>query len=105
MRIIVKRSIINILGRLWMPMCKAGQELTVTQYDLDCMRNDDGTIDREAVSDWIDSHAGDFSSIIDFSASLEDGENSIEIPWQSEENEIEWGDCMFPAEDFEEEVA
>ena len=41
----------------------------------------DGKITRESVQCWLDCHAGDFSEIIDFSASLEIGDETVEIPW------------------------
>ena len=44
-------------------------------------------------------NAGDFASIIDFSASIEDGENTVDIPWASEEGEIAYSDATW---DYEE---
>lgn len=90
MRYVVRKSVIHVLGTIWMPSVTAGQELTLTDYDLNNARDDDGKLTRESVARWLDMHAGDFAGITDFWASLEDGENTVEIPWKSEDSEPEF---------------
>ena len=43
---------------------------------------------RDAILDWLDTNAGDFQSVTDFAASIED----VEIPWAEPENEDLWYD-------------
>ena len=86
---------IDILGRLWLPMCKAGQTIKLDRYDIENIKQEDGNITRDSVQNWLDCNAGDFSSIIDFHVDIGD----IDIPWNSEENEMEFLDLMFPSED------
>jgi hypothetical protein len=66
---------------------------TVDSHDVENMRDDSGAITRESVSLWLDSHAGDFASVDDFSASVEDGDSTIDIPWSSEESAMTFSDC------------
>ena len=51
-------------------------------------------IDRGTVEYWLSTNAGDFQSIIDFSASLEVGDETINIPWADEDNELYFDDCQ-----------
>lgn len=62
-------------------------------------RDDDGRITRESLERWLDCHAGDFSEIIDFYASIEDGDLSIDLPWSSEESEITFNGAMYSEDD------
>jgi hypothetical protein len=39
-------------------------------------------------------NTGDFQQIIDFSASLEDGERSINLPWATEDGELQYLDTL-----------
>lgn len=97
-RYTVRVSYIDVLGTLWMPHAEASMRIRVDSYARENMRDDDGHITRESVEDWLTSHAGDFSSVIDFTASIEDGEETIEIPWSSEENECRYLDTL-PSEE------
>lgn len=97
MRYIVRKSIVNVLGKIWMPQVVCGQQIVLRQdYDVDHTRDDDGCITRESVARWLDIHAGGFRYIIDFEASIEDGDTTVEIPWQDEEHGLQFGDCMNP---------
>jgi hypothetical protein len=91
----VKKSFIHVLGYIWMPSVQCSQRIDLRQYDIDNMRNDEGTITRDDVENWLGSNAGDFSSITDFYASIEDGNTSIEIAWNDEENEFTFNDNMY----------
>lgn len=91
----VKKSFIHVLGYIWMPNIQCSQVINLCQYDIDNMRNEEGTITRDDVEDWLGSHAGDFQSITDFYASIEDNDTSIEIAWNNEENEFSFNDNMY----------
>lgn len=95
MKYVIKVSYIEILGYIWMPRILCGQKLNITDYDIRNMKNDEGKITREEVEDWLTKNAGDFSEIVDFSASIEDGEESINIEWLDEENYLQYTDCMY----------
>ncbi len=99
MKYTVRKSVVDVLGVIWMPMISAAIELELSAYDVGNARDDDGNITRESVGLWLDSHAGDFSGITDFYASIEDGDSTVEIPWESEDNEVAFSDLMYPYED------
>ena len=82
---------VEVVGKIWMPMTTAAYIYDLSDYDLENI----GEFTRENVDDWLGTHAGDFSSIQDFHAVCGD----VEIPWQSEENEMTFCDCMYPSED------
>lgn len=102
MRYTVRVSRVEILGRIWQPGFVCGQSLDLSDYDVENARDEDGEITRDSLALWIDRHTGDFSEIIDFSASIEDGDETIEIPWQDEDNEGSYSDAMYPNYDEEE---
>lgn len=93
-------SEIYVLGTLWMPSLPGATTYTLTHSDVQNAKDEDGKLTRESVGLWLDSHAGDFSGVTDFSASLEDDGETIEIPWSSEDNELDWQDMMH-GEDWE----
>ena len=95
MRYTVRKSIVRVVGKIWMPNATCAMDYTLTEYDLENARDDDGKLTRESVEHWVMLHTGDFQSITDWSASLEDGNDTIELPWQSEENELAYADCMY----------
>jgi len=99
MRYIVRRSVVDVYGKLWMPMTPAAQRTELSSYDIDNIRDEDGNITRESVEDWLMGNSGDFSTVVDFSASIEDGDMTIDIPWATEEGEYGYSDCMYAAED------
>jgi hypothetical protein len=93
MKYTVRKSIIQLVGKIWMPGIVCGQEKTLTAHDVENCRGDDGKITRESVEQWLTSHSGDLSSVIDFMASIADGEETIDIPWKTEEGEIQYIDA------------
>jgi hypothetical protein len=101
MRYTVRKSIVEVIGKIWMPAVTCAQVYTLSAYDLGNARDDDGQLTRESVEDWLSTHAGDFQSIEDFHASLEDGAETIEMPWASEDGEMTFCDCMYPSEEVE----
>lgn len=94
MKYTVRKSIVRVVGRIWMPAVIASNVITMSAYDIDNARDEDGKITRESVEDWLGSHAGDFQSIIDFEASIEDGDLTIDIPFASEDGEMAYIDTL-----------
>lgn len=94
MRYTVRKSVVDVVGRIWMPGIVCAQRIELSAYDLDNARDDAGKLTRDSVLDWLGSHAGDFASIIDFQASLEDGDTTVDIPFATEEGETAWLDCQ-----------
>ena len=82
---------VSVLGKIWMPAVTAAMEYKLDDYAL---RNI-GKFTRDNVEQWLAMHAGDFQSIIDFTAQCGD----TMIPWKDEESEYKYVDCMFPDED------
>ena len=71
----------------------------VNSYDIEYLRDDGGAITRDSVEDWLTTHSGDFQQILDFTASIEDGDTTVDIEWADEEAELTYLDCMYPSED------
>lgn len=42
MRYMVRKSIVEILGTIWMPMVECGQRQELRSYDVENLRDDDG---------------------------------------------------------------
>ena len=99
MRYTVRKSQVQVIGRIWMPSTTAAQTYDLTGYDVDNARGDDGAITRDSVSRWLDTHAGDFASVTDFTASIEDGDTTVDIPWADEESELTFNDCTYGEDD------
>ena len=94
MKYTVRKSVIDVVGKIWMPAITASQRIVLNAHDLEHLRDDDGKITRESVERWFSTHPGDFQSIQDFSASIEDGDNTIDIPWASEDGEMAYLDTV-----------
>jgi hypothetical protein len=86
MRYMVERNFVRVVGKIWLPPVTAAMEYPLRKYDLETI----GEFTRENVERWLCTHAGDFSSIIDFYATSGD----IEIPWGTEDGELIWEDCV-----------
>ena len=89
MRYVVRKSLVWVVGKIWWPyglLCT--QELTLSSYDVSNATDDMGHVTRESLDRWLARNAGDFSEIVDFSASLEVGDETVEIPWATEEGEL-----------------
>lgn len=99
MKYLVSTSYVQVVGRIWMPSTTAAMSYTLNGYDVENARDDEGQITRESVECWLGAHAGDFSSVDDFFASIEDGEQTIEIPWSDEESELTYNDCVYGSDD------
>jgi hypothetical protein len=109
MKYTVRMSYLDVLGKMWMPHVDASLHMTLSSYDVDNIidYSDDlnGSskigITREGVMGWLNTHAGDFSEITDFSGSIEHpatGE-TIDFEWSSEDNEAAYYDTL-PQEDY-----
>ena len=98
MKYTVRKSVIYVVGKIWMPAITCSQQITVNAYDVGHLRDGSGKITRESVEQWLDKHTGDFRSVQDFSASIEDGDITIDIPWASEDGEMAYLDTL-PSED------
>jgi hypothetical protein len=104
MRYTVRKSIVRIVGTIWMPHVTCAQVRDLSDYDVGNIRDiaefmgEEG-ITRKAVEYWLGGNAGDFSHVIDFEASIEDGDKTIDIPWASEDGEFAYIDAMSGSED------
>jgi hypothetical protein len=101
-RYIVRKSYIDVIGGIWWPMgatCAMHKDLS--NYDVENIRAyGEGVIDRDSVEHWLMLNSGDFSSVQDFRASIEDGDQTIDLDWaEGEESDCTFSDCMWPAED------
>ena len=91
MRYVVRKSVVDILGFLWMSTCVVSMRKELSDYDVENTRDKDGKITRESLDDWLSKNSGDFSEVIDFRASIEDGDESLEFDWGKEPSaEMYW---------------
>ncbi len=88
MKYLVRKSYVDIIGTIWLPAVTCAQRINVDSYDIENMRDDDGAITRDSVEQWLTSHSGDFQCVDDFSASIADGAQTIDIDWWEEESEF-----------------
>lgn len=100
MKYLVKKSFVDVIGYIWMPhnqICSYRYDLSI--YDIEIIKYKHGEITRATIEDWLSSHAGDFSSIEDFKASIEDGDETLDFGWaKGEESEMKYQDT-FPDEE------
>lgn len=94
MKFTIEQNWIDVLGMIWMPNCKATQQIMISRHDIENMTDDYGQVTRDSVGNWLSTHAGNFSRIIDFHAVV----NDDEIPWGSKDNEIDFDMISFPDE-------
>lgn len=91
----VRRDFVQVIGKIWQP----GLSTFAREYKLDsyALRNmsESETPTRGEVERWLGTHAGDFSAIEDFRASI----GTYEIPWANEDSELTFNDCMWPSDD------
>ena len=99
MRYTVTKNIIQVIGKIWMPAITCAEELTLSDYDMGNLAEEDGTITRELVESWLTTHSGDFQSVEDFRADFDWHNKHFESDWQSEDSEYTFNDCMYPHED------
>jgi hypothetical protein len=100
MRCTVRKSLVRVVGHIWMPNAVCSMVYTLRQYDIDNIKvqaeYDTGspTIDRDAVEQWLATNSGDFRDILDFDASIEDGDQTIDIPFATEDGELAYYDTL-----------
>jgi len=98
MKYLVRKSIVKVVGKIWMPNVTRAQVIEMCDYDLQNATDENGNITRESLGDWLDCNAGDFASILDFSASLEVGGDTVDIGWATEEGECAYFDARTPVD-------
>lgn len=96
MKYTVSRSVIQVIGTIWMPAATCAMDIELTGHDVS---NIEEPITRETVEDWLNCHSGDFQSIEDFRADLEIEGETVVFDWKSDDSEITYNDCMFGSED------
>jgi len=100
MRYTTVTSVIQVIGKIWMPPIMAAMEYTVRPDDL---KDEDGKITRDSIDRWVCLHTGDFQSITDWRADISTDDNGepldIVIDWRTEDSKITWYDCMYGSED------
>lgn len=95
MKYTVRKSIIHIVGGIWWPMgAICSMTKTLSSYDVENCRDEDGQITRESVARWVRLNSGDFSSVKDFWASIEDGDKTVEFDWATEDGEMAYYDSI-----------
>ena len=99
MRYTVTKSIIQVVGKIWMPAITCAMEYELDSYKLGNLLaevEEGESLTREHVERWLAVNSGDFQSVEDFRADLElpDG-SSFTSNWEKEENEMVYVDCMF----------
>lgn len=96
MRYTVRVSYIDVLGHIWMPNVVASMRYTVRPDDL---RDLEGHITSESINDYLTAHTGDFRDLIDWAASIEDGDETLDFDWSSEDNACAYLDTLSCGED------
>jgi hypothetical protein len=93
----VHKSIIQVLGRIWLPPVVCAMDIELGEYEIGNMI----TLDREGVLNYLYTHCGDFQEIIDFRADLYNhyDKANVVIEWESPESEYTYNDCMYPSEE------
>lgn len=88
-------SEVDVVGRIWQPGCGlCAYTYPLSGYDVENIRAyGDGEITRDAVQRWLDTHAGDFSEIVDFRATIGDGD--FDCDFEDEDNEMAYNTAMF----------
>lgn len=91
----VRENYVDVVGYGWYNQLIA-MTIKLRQYDIANMRGrvSDDAITRDDVEDWLGCNAGDFQSIMDFRALIDN--EGIEIPWNTEDGEIEFSDLVYP---------
>lgn len=86
---------VDVLGRIWWP---AGG-LCAMSYEprADDLRDESGAVTRDSIQRWIDTNTGDFSEVVDWRATVGDGD--FDSDFTDEDNEMTFNDCMFPNEE------
>jgi len=93
---VVHKNYVNIIGRIWMPPVIGALDKHLSPSDIKSMVNEDGTITKEDVKDWVNKNSGDFQTVLDFEALIDDApQGPLEIDWAKDESGAIWDNCMF----------
>lgn len=97
---------IQVVGYIWVPdnvLC--AQIVPIKAQDLDSIsaigNGKLSGITREDIQIWLDSHAGDFSTVVDFRADF--GTLNKTFDWEDKENEYKFQDSFYPPDEYEPE--
>jgi hypothetical protein len=96
MRYMVEKNVVRMIGPIWMPASIAAMQKDLTSRDIEDILgytehlHGERKLTREAIAHWLSLNSGDFQGVDDFYASIGDQE----FPWEKEESEIEYNDCM-----------
>lgn len=87
---------VQVIGCIWWPMgLLCAQDRTLSGYDLENI----GEWTRDNVEQWVCTHFGDFSKLVDFRADFSRDDVDWISEWaQGEESEIAYMDAMYPCE-------
>lgn len=98
MRYTVTRQRISLIGHIWMPQgIVCAQQIDLTAHDLENLGNPES---REDVENWLTTHSGDFSEVLDFQADFHIGDKHVLHDWaKGEDSAIQFSDAMYPAEE------
>lgn len=62
---------VEVIGYIWWPNdVPCAYSYSLSAYDIENMRGEDGKIARREIQSWVDRNAGDFSEVADFRASI-----------------------------------
>ena len=90
------KNYIQMVGTIWMPYTTAAMDKPLDTFNIQSIESisrelfDSESITREAIEYWLSLNSGDFRGIDDFYASI----NGEEFPWENEESELTYFDCM-----------
>ena len=103
MKILRRISYVDVIGHIWMPNRTAAMRYTLDAYAINNIKaeDDNGKVTRDAVEQWLTMNSGDFREVTDFSASIEDGPDTINIDWADDESEFTYSDCMYPDDRYD----
>ena len=83
---------IQVVGHIWQPGTVRGEQYDLKPHQVQAIKALwEGKLTREAVELWLATNSGDFQHVQDFHADIED----FDSPWENEENEAIFNDCMF----------
>lgn len=82
---------IDVLGVIWMPGVACFYTYTPTVEAVAQYSKSGKIITRDAIQQWLDTHAGDFSSITDFHAEID----GLTFDWQKEDSADTVADILY----------
>jgi hypothetical protein len=103
MKLTISISYVRVIGHIWQPgfgIC--AMEYRLNDYHVGCAREttgdtlpvSEGPITRESLQRWIDTNTSDFSSVEDWSASIENNGVTVEFDWEKEDSEVTYWECI-----------